>query len=173
MTALRSISRDGPSRAYSVAAVYRQIVERSLRTSCLLCTGRTTSFAADAPDEQRGALGPLCVAGEAVQRYRKLRTPINGPTRPRRPSQSPGNYARGRSAEIALTDTVDPRSRGDVALSPSPGFPNWDTPADAAYRTRDASVDTRCGRTDRGAVDSLRAGTCATCNRAMMPRNRS
>lgn len=71
--ALRSISRDGPSRAYLGG---RGVPAKSLSgftNELLTLHGQNDQLRLMRPDEQRGALDRFAAAGEAVQRYRKLR----------------------------------------------------------------------------------------------------
>lgn len=73
MIALRSISRDGPSRAYLGG---RGVPAKSLSgftNELLTLHGQNDQLRLMRPDEQRGALDRFAAAGEAVQRYRKLR----------------------------------------------------------------------------------------------------
>ncbi|MGB9224388.1 DNA repair protein RecN [Mycobacterium sp.] len=71
--ALRSVSRDGPSRAYLGG---RSVPAKSLSgfTNQLLALhGQNDQLRLMRPDEQRGALDRFAAAGPAGERYRKLR----------------------------------------------------------------------------------------------------
>src|SRR5438270_5630401 len=71
--ALRSVSRDGPSRAYLGG---RSVPAKSLgdfTTELLTLHGQNDQLRLMRPDEQRGALDRFAGAGPAVERYRKLR----------------------------------------------------------------------------------------------------
>jgi DNA repair protein RecN (Recombination protein N) len=71
--ALRSVSRDGPSRAYLGG---RSVPAKSLSgftTELLTLHGQNDQLRLMRPDEQRGALDRFAGAGPAVERYRKLR----------------------------------------------------------------------------------------------------
>ncbi len=71
--ALRSVSRDGPSRAYLGG---RSVPARSLSgftTELLTLHGQNDQLRLIRPEEQRGALDRFAAAGPALERYRKLR----------------------------------------------------------------------------------------------------
>ncbi len=71
--ALRSVSRDGPSRAYLGG---RSVPAKSLSgftTELLTLHGQNDQLRLMRPDEQRGALDRFAAAGAASERYRKLR----------------------------------------------------------------------------------------------------
>ncbi|OBG25630.1 DNA repair protein RecN [Mycobacterium sp. E3198] len=71
--ALRSVSRDGPSRAYLGG---RSVPAKSLgdfTTELLTLHGQNDQLRLMRPDEQRGALDRFAGAGPALERYRKLR----------------------------------------------------------------------------------------------------
>jgi DNA repair protein RecN (Recombination protein N) len=71
--ALRSVSRDGPSRAYLGG---RSVPAKSLSgftTELLTLHGQNDQLRLMRPEEQRGALDRFAAAGPAVERYRKLR----------------------------------------------------------------------------------------------------
>jgi DNA repair protein RecN (Recombination protein N) len=71
--ALRSVSRDGPSRAYLGG---RSVPVKSLgdfTTELLTLHGQNDQLRLMRPEEQRGALDRFAKAGPALERYRKLR----------------------------------------------------------------------------------------------------
>lgn len=71
--ALRSVSRDGPSRAYLGG---RSVPAKSLgdfTTELLTLHGQNDQLRLMRPEEQRGALDRFAGAGPALERYRKLR----------------------------------------------------------------------------------------------------
>ena len=71
--ALRSVSRDGPSRAYLGG---RSVLAKSLgdfTTEVLTLHGQNDQLRLIRPEEQRGALDRFAEAGPALERYRKLR----------------------------------------------------------------------------------------------------
>ncbi|BBY20801.1 DNA repair protein RecN [Mycobacterium stomatepiae] len=71
--ALRSVSRDGPSRAYLGG---RSVPAKSLgdfTTGLLTLHGQNDQLRLMRPEEQRGALDRFAKAGPALERYRKLR----------------------------------------------------------------------------------------------------
>ena len=71
--ALRSVSRDGPSRAYLGG---RSVPAKSLSgftTELLTLHGQNDQLRLMRPEEQRGALDRFAAAGPACERYRKLR----------------------------------------------------------------------------------------------------
>lgn len=71
--ALRSVSRDGPSRAYLGG---RSVPAKSLgdfTTELLTLHGQNDQLRLMRPEEQRGALDRFAKAGAALERYRKLR----------------------------------------------------------------------------------------------------
>src|SRR5262249_47701072 len=71
--ALRSVSRDGPSRAYLGG---RSVPAKSLgdfTTELLTLHGQNDQLRLMRPEEQRGALDRFAKAGPALERYRKLR----------------------------------------------------------------------------------------------------
>src|SRR5208337_3141787 len=71
--ALRSVSRDGPSRAYLGG---RSVPAKSLSgftNELLTLHGQNDQLRLMRPDEQRGALDRFAAAGPAGERYRKLR----------------------------------------------------------------------------------------------------
>lgn len=161
MIALRSISRDGPSRAYLGG---RGVPAKSLSgftNELLTLHGQNDQLRLMRPDEQRGALDRFAAAGEAVQRYRKLR---DAWLTARRDLVDRRNRARELAQEadrlkFALNeiDTVDPQPGEDVALvADIARLSELDTLREAATTAR----ATLCGTPDadafdRGAVDSL------------------
>ena len=71
--ALRSVSRDGPSRAYLGG---RSVPAKSLSgftAELLTLHGQNDQLRLMRPEEQRGALDRFAAAGPACERYRKLR----------------------------------------------------------------------------------------------------
>lgn len=71
--ALRTVNRDGPSRAYLGG---RSVPAKSLSeftTQLLALHGQNDQLRLMRPDEQRGALDRFAAAGPAGERYRKLR----------------------------------------------------------------------------------------------------
>ncbi len=71
--ALRSVSRDGPSRAYLGG---RSVPAKSLgdfTTELLTLHGQNDQLRLMRPEEQRGALDRFAKAGPTLERYRKLR----------------------------------------------------------------------------------------------------
>jgi DNA repair protein RecN (Recombination protein N) len=71
--AARSVSRDGPSRAYLGG---RSVPARSLSTfttELLTLHGQNDQLRLMRPDEQRAALDRFAAVGQALKRYRKLR----------------------------------------------------------------------------------------------------
>ncbi|OMC46910.1 DNA repair protein RecN [Mycobacterium sp. IS-2888] len=71
--ALRSVSRDGPSRAYLGG---RSVPAKSLgdfTAELLTLHGQNDQLRLMRPEEQRGALDRFAAAGPALERYRKLR----------------------------------------------------------------------------------------------------
>jgi len=71
--ALRSVSREGPSRAYLGG---RSVPAKSLSgftTELLTLHGQNDQLRLMRPEEQRGALDRFAAAGPALERYRKLR----------------------------------------------------------------------------------------------------
>ncbi|WAC89299.1 DNA repair protein RecN [Mycobacterium sp. Aquia_213] len=71
--ALRSVSRDGPSRAYLGG---RSVPAKSLgdfTTGLLTLHGQNDQLRLMRPEEQRGALDRFAKAGPVLERYRKLR----------------------------------------------------------------------------------------------------
>ena len=71
--ALRSVSRDGPSRAYLGG---RSVPAKSLSgftTELLTLHGQNDQLRLMRPDEQRGALDRFAAVGTRLEKYRKLR----------------------------------------------------------------------------------------------------
>src|SRR5437763_3631344 len=71
--ALRSVSRDGPSRAYLGG---RSVPAKSLgdfTTELLTLHGQNDQLRLMRPEEQRGSLDRFAKSGPALERYRKLR----------------------------------------------------------------------------------------------------
>lgn len=118
--ALRSVSRDGPSRAYLGG---RSVPAKSLgdfTAELLTLHGQNDQLRLIRPEEQRGALDRFAKAGSALERYRKLR---DGWLAARRDLIDRRNRARELAQEadrlkFALNeiDTVDPQPGEDEAL---------------------------------------------------------
>jgi DNA repair protein RecN (Recombination protein N) len=118
--ALRSVSRDGPSRAYLGG---RSVPAKSLSgftTELLTLHGQNDQLRLMRPEEQRGALDRFAAAGPACERYRKLR---DAWLSARRDLIDRRNRARELAQEadrlkFALNeiDTVDPQPSEDDAL---------------------------------------------------------
>ncbi len=118
--ALRSVSRDGPSRAYLGG---RSVPAKSLSgftTELLTLHGQNDQLRLMRPDEQRGALDRFAAIGARLERYRKLRDAWQSA---RRDLVDRSNRARELAQEadrlkFALheIDTVDPAPGEDDAL---------------------------------------------------------
>jgi DNA repair protein RecN (Recombination protein N) len=118
--ALRSVSRDGPSRAYLGG---RSVPAKSLSgftTELLTLHGQNDQLRLMRPDEQRGALDRFAAVGARLERYRKLRDAWQSA---RRDLVDRSNRARELAKEadrlkFALheIDTVDPAPGEDDAL---------------------------------------------------------
>ena len=118
--ALRSVSRDGPSRAYLGG---RSVPAKSLSgftTELLTLHGQNDQLRLMRPDEQRGALDRFAAVGARLERYRKLRDAWQSA---RRDLVDRSNRARELAQEadrlkFALheIDTVDPAPGEDDAL---------------------------------------------------------
>ncbi|CAM2736475.1 DNA repair protein RecN [Mycobacterium intermedium] len=118
--ALRSVSRDGPSRAYLGG---RSVPAKSLSgftNELLTLHGQNDQLRLMRPDEQRGALDRFAGAAPALERYRKLRDEWLSA---RRDLTDRRNRARELAQEadrlkFALNeiDTVDPQPGEDDAL---------------------------------------------------------
>jgi DNA repair protein RecN (Recombination protein N) len=118
--ALRSVSRDGPSRAYLGG---RSVPAKSLSgftTELLTLHGQNDQLRLMRPDEQRGALDRFAAVGARLERYRKLREAWQSA---RRDLVDRRNRARELAQEadrlkFALheIDTVDPAPGEDDAL---------------------------------------------------------
>ena len=118
--ALRSVSRDGPSRAYLGG---RSVPAKSLSgftTELLTLHGQNDQLRLMRAEEQRGALDRFAAAGPACERYRKLRDAWMAA---RRDLIDRRNRARELAQEadrlhfaINEIDTVDPQPGEDDAL---------------------------------------------------------
>jgi DNA repair protein RecN (Recombination protein N) len=118
--ALRSVSRDGPSRAYLGG---RSVPAKSLSgftTELLTLHGQNDQLRLMRPDEQRGALDRFASVGARLERYRKLRDAWQSA---RRDLVDRSNRARELAQEadrlkFALheIDTIDPAAGEDDAL---------------------------------------------------------
>ncbi len=71
--ALRSVSRDGPSRAYLGGRSVPAKSLSSFTTELLTLHGQNDQLRVMRPEEQRGALDRFAAAGPTCERYRKLR----------------------------------------------------------------------------------------------------
>jgi DNA repair protein RecN (Recombination protein N) len=150
--ALRSVSREGPSRAYLGG---RSVPAKSLSgftAELLTLHGQNDQLRLMRPDEQRGALDQFAAVGALMERYRKLRDAWQSA---RRDLVDRGNRARELAQEadrlkFALheIDAVDPAPGEDDALiADIRRLSELDTLREAASRARaalsgdDASVD--------------------------------
>ncbi len=118
--ALRSVSRDGPSRAYLGGRSVPAKTLTGFTTGLLTLHGQNDQLRLMRPDEQRGALDRFAGAAVAVERYRKLRDEW---LVARRDLVDRSNRAREMAQEadrlkFALTeiDAVDPAPGEDEAL---------------------------------------------------------
>jgi DNA repair protein RecN (Recombination protein N) len=118
--ALRSVSRDGPSRAYLGG---RSVPAKSLgdfTTELLTVHGQNDQLRLMRPEEQRGALDRFAKAGAALERYRKLRDAwlsarhdlIDRRNRTRELAQEADRL----KFSLNEIDTVDPQPGEDDAL---------------------------------------------------------
>ncbi len=141
--ALRTVSRDGPSRAYLGG---RSVPAKSLSgftTELLTLHGQNDQLRLMRPEEQRGALDRFAAAGPTLERYRKLR---DAWLLARRDLTDRRNRAREFAQEadrlqFALheIDTVDPQPGEDDALvADIVRLSELDTLRDAAATARDA-----------------------------------
>ncbi|OHU98978.1 DNA repair protein RecN [Mycobacterium talmoniae] len=118
--ALRSVSADGPSRAYLGG---RSVPAKSLSdftTRLLTLHGQNDQLRLMRPDEQRGALDRFAAVGPRLERYRKLRDAWQAA---RRDLIDRRNRARELAQEadrlnfaLQEIDTVDPQPGEDDAL---------------------------------------------------------
>jgi DNA repair protein RecN (Recombination protein N) len=118
--ALRSVSRDGPSRAYLGG---RSVPAKSLSgftTELLTLHGQNDQLRLMRPEEQRGALDRFAAVGTRLERYRQLRDAWQCA---RRDLTDRNNRARELAQEadwlkfaLAEIDTVDPAPGEDEAL---------------------------------------------------------
>ena len=118
--ALRSVSRDGPSRAYLGG---RSVPAKSLSgftTELLTLHGQNDQLRLMRPDEQRGALDRFAAVGARLERYRKLRDAWQSA---RRDLVDRSNRARELAQEadrlkfaLQEIDAVDPAPGEDDAL---------------------------------------------------------
>jgi DNA repair protein RecN (Recombination protein N) len=118
--ALRTVSRDGPSRAYLGGRSVPAKSLSSFTTGLLTLHGQNDQLRLMRPDEQRNALDRFADAGSRLERYRKLRDAWQSA---RRDLVDRSNYARELAQEadrlkFALheIDTVDPVPGEDEAL---------------------------------------------------------
>jgi DNA repair protein RecN (Recombination protein N) len=118
--ALRSVSRDGPSRAYLGG---RSVPAKSLSgftTQLLTLHGQNDQLRLMRPEEQRGALDRFAAAGPACERYRKLRDAWLSARRDlierRNRSRELAQEADRLKFALNEIDTVDPQPGEDDAL---------------------------------------------------------
>src|SRR5579875_687523 len=118
--ALRSVSRDGPSRAYLGGRSVPAKSLSSFTTGLLTLHGQNDQLRLMRPDEQRNALDRFAEAGSSLERYRKLREAWQTA---RRDLVDRTNHARELAQEadrlkFALNEiaTVDPEPGEDEAL---------------------------------------------------------
>ena len=141
--ALRSVSRDGPSRAYLGG---RSVPAKSLSgftTELLTLHGQNDQLRLMRPEEQRGALDRFAAAGPACERYRKLRDAWMSA---RRDLVDRRNRARELAQEadrlqFALNeiDTVEPQAgEDDVLVADIVRLSELDTLREAAATARAA-----------------------------------
>ncbi|HXA88437.1 MAG TPA: DNA repair protein RecN [Mycobacterium sp.] len=141
--ALRSVSRDGPSRAYLGG---RSVPAKSLSgftTELLTLHGQNDQLRLMRPEEQRGALDRFAAAGPACERYRKLR---DASMSARRDLVDRRNRARELAQEadrlqFALNeiDTVEPQAgEDDVLVADIVRLSELDTLREAAATARAA-----------------------------------
>src|SRR6516162_5533014 len=152
---LRSVSRDGPSRAYLGG---RSVPAKSLSgftAELLTLHGQNDQLRLMRPEEQRGALDRFAAAGLACERYRKLR---DAWTTARRDLIDRRNRTRELAQEVdrlhfALNeiDTVDPQPGEDDALvADIVRLSELDTLREAA-----ATAHTVLAQDEFGATDAL------------------
>lgn len=159
--ALRSVSRDGPSRAYLGG---RSVPAKSLgdfTAELLTLHGQNDQLRLMRPEEQRGALDRFAAAGPALERYRKLREAWLSA---RRDLIERRDHARELAQEadrlkFALNeiDSVDPQPAEDEALvADIRRLSELDTLREAAAAARAAlSADDDADAFGSSAVDSL------------------
>src|ERR1700756_4916659 len=118
--ALRSVSRDGPSRAYLGG---RSVPAKSLSgftTELLTLHGQNDQLRLMRPEEQRGALDRFAGAGAVLERYRKLRDAWLSARRDlidrRNRSRELAQEADRLKFALNEIDTVDPQPGEDDAL---------------------------------------------------------
>jgi DNA repair protein RecN (Recombination protein N) len=118
--ALRSVSREGPSRAYLGG---RSVPAKSLSgftTELLTLHGQNDQLRLIRPEEQRGALDRFAAAGPTLERYRKLRDAWLSARRDlvdrRNRSRELAQEADRLKFALNEIDTVDPQPAEDDAL---------------------------------------------------------
>ena len=152
--ALRSVSRDGPSRAYLGGRSVPAKTLTTFTTGLLTLHGQNDQLRLMRADEQRGALDRFAGVASILERYRKLRDEW---LIARRDLVDRTNRAREMAQEadrlkFALTeiDSVDPRPGEDVSLvSDIRRLSELDAVREAATDARDA-----LSGADEQAVDS-------------------
>ena len=158
--ALRSVSRDGPSRAYLGG---RSVPAKSLgdfTAELLTLHGQNDQLRLMRPEEQRGALDRFAAAGPALERYRKLR---DAWLSARRDLIDRRDHARELAQEadrlkFALNeiDSVDPQPAEDEALvGDIRRLSELDTLREAAAAARAALSADDTDEFASSAVDSL------------------
>ncbi len=158
--ALRSVSSDGPSRAYLGG---RSVPAKSLgdfTTELLTLHGQNDQLRLMRPEEQRGALDRFAGAGPALERYRKLR---DAWLTARRDLVDRRDRARELAQEadrlkFALNeiDTVDPQPGEDDALvADILRLSELDTLREAAAKARAALSADDADELGQSATDSL------------------
>ncbi len=152
--ALRTVSRDGPSRAYLGG---RSVPAKSLSgftTELLTLHGQNDQLRLMRPDEQRAALDRFAATGATLERYRKLR---DAWLTARRDLIDRRNRARELAQEtdrlqfaLREIDAVDPRPGEDDELAADiMRLSELDTLREAAATARDAlSTDDGVSATD-------------------------
>ncbi|QUR67464.1 DNA repair protein RecN [Mycobacterium spongiae] len=158
--ALRSVSRDGPSRAYLGG---RSVPAKSLgsfTTELLTLHGQNDQLRLMRPDEQRGALDRYAAAGAACERYRKLRDAWLSARRDLtdRRSRARELAQEADRVQFALNeiDTIDPQPGEDEALvADIVQLSELDTLREAAATARAALSETHEAEFGLSAADSL------------------
>jgi DNA repair protein RecN (Recombination protein N) len=159
--ALRSVSRDGPSRAYLGG---RSVPAKSLSaftTELLTLHGQNDQLRLMRPDEQRGALDRFAAVGARLERYRKLRDAWQSA---RRDLLDRSKRARELAQEadrlkFALheIDTVDPApGEDDVLIADIRRLSELDALREAAAGARAALTEAP----DEAAVESHSGADC-------------
>jgi DNA repair protein RecN (Recombination protein N) len=151
--ALRSVSRDGPSRAYLGG---RSVPAKSLSgftTELLTLHGQNDELRLMRPEEQRGALDRFAAAGPTCERYRKLRDAWMSARRDlvdrRERARELAQEADRLNFALNEIDAVDPQSGEDDALiADILRLSELDTLREAVSTARAALSDDELGATD-------------------------